>query len=116
MPKGRLDLRGSNITRLRRVRDGFAPGDVRRHLYDTTEQTMLRAAMDFCSADIEVQRRTRLLRELRDLHPDTDVCYLPVKNQFREIVKRGLPSSKWCQHCKRLPPEAVLESAAEVNQ
>ena len=45
---------------------------------------MLRAAMDFCAADVDVQRRTMLLRKLRALHSGTHVCYLPVKNEFGE--------------------------------
>ena len=78
-----------------------------------TEQTMLRAAMDFCSADADVLRRTALMGELRRGHPETNVCYLAVKNEFGEIIKRPLPASKWCEHCKRLPPEVVDYSDAK---
>ncbi len=74
---------------------------------------MLRAAMDFCAADVDVQRRTMLLRKLRALHSGTHVCYLPVKNEFGEIVERALPPSKWCRHCKRLPPDVVDYSDAK---
>lgn len=68
---------------------------------------MLRAAMDFCRADAETQRRTILLRELRALHGGTEVCYIPIKNEVGEIIKKARPQDKWCNHCTRFPPEAV---------
>jgi hypothetical protein len=71
-----------------------------------TEHTMLRAAMDFCRADADVQRRTILLRELRALH-DGEVCYISIKDDFGNIIRNARPQAKWCEHCKRLPPEDV---------
>lgn len=68
---------------------------------------MLRAAMDFCRADADVQHRTMLLHELRALHHGTEVCYIPIKNQFGEIIKKARPQAQWCDHCRRFPPEAV---------
>ena len=67
---------------------------------------MLRAAMDFCRADAEVQRRTSLLSGLRALH-GSEVCYIPIKDDFGNIIRKARPQAKWCEHCKRLPPEDV---------
>ncbi|MFY9583901.1 MAG: hypothetical protein WAR21_05350 [Candidatus Acidiferrales bacterium] len=73
-----------------------------------TEQTMLRAAMDFCHADADVQRAKNQWRELYNFHdPEIGVCCLPIKNQFGKITRRELPRSKWCEHCKRIVAEAV---------
>ncbi len=68
---------------------------------------MLRAAMDFCRADEDVQRRTILFRELRYQHSGDEVCYLPIKDNLGNVVRKARPQSKWCEHCKRLPWESV---------
>lgn len=73
---------------------------------------MLRAAMDFCRADADVQRRTILLRELRARHGG-EVCYINVEDNFGNIIRKALPQAKWCEHCKRLPPEDVDYSDAK---
>jgi hypothetical protein len=86
-------------------------GRIREHM-NRTEQAMLRAAMDFCCADADVQRRTILMRELRSLHRDTEVCYIPIKNELGEIIKKARPQARWCEHCRRFPPEAVDYSYA----
>lgn len=67
---------------------------------------MLRAAMDFCRADAEVQRRTILLRQLRAVHGG-EICYIPIKDDFGNIIRKARPEEKWCEHCKRVPPEDV---------
>ncbi len=78
----------------------------RPRLINGTEQTMLRAAMDFCRADEDVQRRTGLLSHLRALHGG-EVCYLAIKDDFGNVIRKVFPQNKWCQHCKLLPWESV---------
>jgi hypothetical protein len=74
-----------------------------------TERTLLRAAKDFCAADLNVQLGRNQMRELRRLHSYDSPCCLPVLGEFvgDPLVREALPKSKWCSHCDRIAAEAV---------
>jgi hypothetical protein len=66
--------------------------------HSRAERTLLKAAKDFVSADMQVQLARKQWRELHYLHPARDrVCCLRYPNTRR----------KWCEVCKRIVAEAV---------
>ncbi|MGB7331181.1 MAG: hypothetical protein WBD25_07335 [Terriglobales bacterium] len=75
--------------------------------YARTEQTFLRAAKDFITADLDVQLARSQWREIHDLHGYGGVCCLPWEDADNEIKRPSLPRRKWCAHCKRITAQAV---------
>lgn len=85
-------------------------------MVNRTEQTMLRAAMDFCRADEEVRLRRDLFMELQLLHHGNQICYLSVKDDFGNLVSEALPQNKWCKHCRRMPWDSVCYTEARMDR
>jgi hypothetical protein len=81
-----------------------------------TEQTMLSAAMDFCRADEDVRHRRSLFLELQYLHSGGQICYLPIRDEFGNVVKKARPEHKWCEHCRRLPWDTVNYTDAKHDR
>jgi len=80
----------------------------RRPPVDLAQGRLLRAALDFCAADKDVQLAPQQWKEVHDWHQD-QVCCLPWKDPFEDNAQQLdlLPRSLWCEHCIRITNEAV---------
>ena len=72
-------------------------------------ETLLSAALDYCSADELDMRGQAQIEQLRLKHLGRDVCCIPPEQPYDPDSEppKALPQSKWCKYCKEYARDVI---------